>query len=149
VTVLCQKINGDDWLVIQRRTDGSVDFNRNWQDYKNGFGDFNGEFWLGITCITFISLEIYQNSIFKLISWLLYELKVHYASDRNKYSFFLRKGKTCYVFYNYSVIMDLEYLKCLSPEERKSVECENISTKMVAKFKQSKCSTFLVFTNLF
>ncbi|XP_063427014.1 fibrinogen-like protein A [Mytilus trossulus] len=35
------------WTVIQKRYEGSVEFNRNWKDYENGFGDKRGEFWLG------------------------------------------------------------------------------------------------------
>ncbi|XP_055600720.1 fibrinogen C domain-containing protein 1-like [Uranotaenia lowii] len=36
------------WIVIQRRMDGWTHFNRNWEAYENGFGDIEGEFWLGL-----------------------------------------------------------------------------------------------------
>ena len=52
VEAYCDTINGGGgWLVVQRRQDGSVDFNRTWVDYEDGFGELTGEFWYGLRAL--------------------------------------------------------------------------------------------------
>lgn len=74
-----QKTSGGGWTVFQKRLDGSVDFYRGWNDYKKGFGNLNGEFWLGL------------DKINRLTSSDRYKLRVDLEDT---------EGKTAYAEYN-------------------------------------------------
>ena len=40
---------GEGWIVIQRRSSGEIPFHeKNWEDYKKGFGHSLGEYWMGL-----------------------------------------------------------------------------------------------------
>ena len=41
------KTDGGGWTVFHKRFNGFVGFYRDWDEYKNGFGDVRGEYWLG------------------------------------------------------------------------------------------------------
>uniref|UniRef100_A0A8D0GDZ1 Fibrinogen C-terminal domain-containing protein n=1 Tax=Sphenodon punctatus TaxID=8508 RepID=A0A8D0GDZ1_SPHPU len=48
--VYCDMSDGGGWSVIQRRSNGKENFQRQWADYKLGFGQFqnkNDDYWLG------------------------------------------------------------------------------------------------------
>ena len=50
--VYCDTGNGGGgWLVVQRRQDGSVEFQRTWVEYEDGFGQLTGEFWYGLRAL--------------------------------------------------------------------------------------------------
>ena len=58
IQVYCdQEKDGGGWTVFQRRNDGSVNFYRNWESYKRGFGQLQNEFWLGNENIFAMSLQ--------------------------------------------------------------------------------------------
>ncbi|XP_028743286.1 angiopoietin-4 [Peromyscus leucopus] len=46
--VFCDmETDGGGWTLIQRRQDGSMSFQRTWEEYKEGFGNVAREHWLG------------------------------------------------------------------------------------------------------
>ena len=62
---LCDSLtDAGGWIVIQRRSTGNVNFHRNWVDYRNGFGYFDDDFWLG------------NDNIFAITRTGTYELRV-------------------------------------------------------------------------
>ncbi|XP_031417962.1 microfibril-associated glycoprotein 4-like [Clupea harengus] len=61
----CQETIGEGgWTVFQKRVDGTVNFFRPWNQYKDGFGNASSEYWLGL------------ESLHQLTTNRKYELKV-------------------------------------------------------------------------
>ncbi|XP_065428243.1 ficolin-1-like isoform X2 [Chrysemys picta bellii] len=74
--VLCDMdTDGGGWIVFQRRADGSVDFFRDWDSYKRGFGSSLTEFWLG------------NDNIHLLTSLGTNELRIDLRDVENNYVF--------------------------------------------------------------
>nr|XP_022301973.1 techylectin-5A-like [Crassostrea virginica] len=57
-----QNTDGGGWTIIQKRFDGVENFYRDWNDYKYGFGNKTGEYWLGNQII----YEIVQQGVYEL-----------------------------------------------------------------------------------
>ncbi|XP_060647148.1 fibrinogen-like protein 1 [Drosophila nasuta] len=64
--VLCDsQFAGSGWIVIQQRVGGDENFNRDWNSYRDGFGSFESDFFLGL------------EKIHLLTKWRRYELFIH------------------------------------------------------------------------
>ncbi|MCI4394096.1 hypothetical protein PGIGA_G00164520 [Pangasianodon gigas] len=81
----CLENGGHDeekWTVIQRRINGNVSFYRPWEQYKNGFGDAKGEYWLGLENIF---LMTYREKYQLRVDMEDFEKGSAYAQYRNFY----------------------------------------------------------------
>ncbi|KAI3372358.1 hypothetical protein L3Q82_022856 [Scortum barcoo] len=70
------------WTVIQRRVDGSVNFFRNWETYKQGFGNIDGEYWLGLENIYWLTNQGNYKLLVTLEDWSGRKVFAEYASFR-------------------------------------------------------------------
>ncbi|XP_062609691.1 fibroleukin-like isoform X8 [Saccostrea cucullata] len=95
VSVFCDMMaEGGGWTAIQKRVSGSVSFDRNWTDYKTGFGNPNGSYWIGNDVIHQLTKRR-NSSLYVSITLTngtrLYELYNQFsvANETNKYRLFL------------------------------------------------------------
>lgn len=87
--VYCDTDSGSTWTLIQHRKDGSLNFNETWENYRNGFGQFDGEFWLGL------------EKIFSIVTQTNYILRIELEDWKDnkhfvEYSFHLGDHQTHY-----------------------------------------------------
>ncbi|RUS74677.1 hypothetical protein EGW08_017557, partial [Elysia chlorotica] len=72
--LLCDIVtDGGGWIVIQRRSTGDVDFYRDWESYRAGFGTIDTDFWLG------------NDNIHAITSTGNYELRVDLKYGHSKF----------------------------------------------------------------
>ncbi|XP_071123453.1 microfibril-associated glycoprotein 4-like [Mytilus edulis] len=72
--VFCEmEKHGGGWTVFQRRMNGKINFFRKWESYKTGFGNLNGEHWLG------------NEHLHKLTSHGKYSLRIDMSDFKNNH----------------------------------------------------------------
>ncbi|XP_034039328.1 angiopoietin-related protein 4-like [Thalassophryne amazonica] len=95
--VFCEMKSDGGWTVIQRRQDGSVDFDQLWQAYKEGFGSLNGEFWLGLEKIHSIAKNGGYVLKVQMTDWQGDIASIHLpfrlGGEDTKYSLYILKSK--------------------------------------------------------
>ena len=103
--------------MFQKRLDGSVDFNnRGWADFKRGFGNLNGEFWLGLDKIhrltkTKSRLRVELEDTKGKTAYAEYDM-FSVSSERNKYRLGLGKYTgECFQFVDWSILPKIWFLE--------------------------------------
>lgn len=88
--VFCNQTRGQGgWTVFQRKQSHSIDFNRNWTDYKNGFGNLSENFWLGLDKVH----RLTRSDNYKLVVyWKKGKDSFHYHFDQ----FEVESEEACY-----------------------------------------------------
>ncbi|XP_044270108.1 microfibril-associated glycoprotein 4-like [Tribolium madens] len=75
----CDMKNRDGgWTYFFNRFDGSVSFDRGWKDYKKGFGNLSGEFWLGLTHLHELTADGKYQLLVELEDWDKVKAYAHY-----------------------------------------------------------------------
>uniref|UniRef100_A0AAY5K466 Fibrinogen C-terminal domain-containing protein n=1 Tax=Esox lucius TaxID=8010 RepID=A0AAY5K466_ESOLU len=86
---------GGGWTIIQRREDGSVDFQKTWKEYKMGFGMVSTEHWLGNEMIYLLTSQRQYALRVELTDWdghmafSQYD-RFHIDSEKRNYRLFLK-----------------------------------------------------------
>lgn len=78
------------WTVIQLRANGSLSFQRGWREYKQGFGDAAGEYWLGNEAVHLLTSQAPYTLRIELQDWEGSQVYAHYGkfqlgSERQRY----------------------------------------------------------------
>ncbi|XP_078703459.1 angiopoietin-related protein 1-like [Branchiostoma floridae x Branchiostoma belcheri] len=61
--------DGGGWTVIQNRFDGTLHFNRRFNDYRYGFGSASGEYWVGLQNMYRITDQNSYELYVELVDW--------------------------------------------------------------------------------
>ncbi|XP_059168840.1 ryncolin-1-like [Physella acuta] len=98
---LCDtETDGGGWIVIQRRIKGDVLFNRTWEEYKQGFGSVEGDFWIGNDKISSLTMIGYNELRFDMkykgaSYYMVYSnVKVGNEADLYRLKFTYKTGNT-------------------------------------------------------
>ncbi|KAG5285432.1 hypothetical protein AALO_G00003300 [Alosa alosa] len=73
-------VDNGGWTVIQRRKDGSVNFFRNWDSYKKGFGNIDSEYWLGLEHIYNLGKQGDYRLLVEMEDWTEKKVYAEYSS---------------------------------------------------------------------